>query len=51
MKCKLPDSSLITVTVRSFELIEEKAEMKYPKAMKSKKYNLSKEDHNFMNDD
>ena len=25
--------------------------MKYPKAMESKKYNLSKVDHNFMNDD
>ena len=54
MKCKLPDHSLITATVTSLEQIEdveEKVEMKYPKAMKSKKYNLSKVDHNFMNDD
>ena len=51
MKCKLPDHSLITVAVRSFEHIEEQVEMKYPKAVKSKKYNISKVDHNFMNDD
>ena len=50
-KCKLPDHSLIIVTVRSFEQIEEKVEVKYPKSMKSKKYNLSKVDQNFMNDD
>ena len=50
LDCKIISCGEIAEAVRPFEQIEEEVEMKYPKAMKSKKYNLSEVD-NFMNDD